>query len=81
SRRRTLQIEYNREHGITPQTIKKPVREQEIELTKGKPIPRSSLPAMIIDLESLMKTAAQQLNFEEAIMLRDRIAVLKKELE
>ncbi|PKL60409.1 MAG: excinuclease ABC subunit B, partial [Methanomicrobiales archaeon HGW-Methanomicrobiales-4] len=80
-RRRTLQIEYNRKHGIIPQTIKKPVREQEIELKEGKPVPKSSLPALIIDLESQMKTAAQRLNFEEAIMLRDRIAALKKEMK
>ncbi|WP_300040461.1 excinuclease ABC subunit UvrB [Methanospirillum sp.] len=79
NRRRNLQIEYNKEHGITPQTIRKPVQEQEIEVTEGKPIPKSSIPAMIIDLETQMKKAAQLLNFEEAIMLRDRIANLKKE--
>jgi len=80
-RRRSLQMGYNTEHGITPQTIKKPVREQEIELSVDKPVPKSSIPAMIIDLESQMKTAAQLLNFEDAIMLRDKIAALKKELE
>ena len=80
NRRRILQIEYNNEHGIIPQTIHKPVREQEIELTEDKPVPESSIPAMIIDLECRMKTAAQQLNFEEAIMMRDRIAVLKQKL-
>lgn len=81
NRRRTLQITYNKEHGITPQTIRKPVREQEIELPEGKPVPKSSIPAMLIDLESQMKTAAQRLNFEEAILLRDRIATLKKDLD
>ncbi|PWR73190.1 excinuclease ABC subunit UvrB [Methanospirillum lacunae] len=80
-RRRNLQIEYNKENGITPQTIRKPIREQEIELPVGKPVPKSSIPALIIDLESQMKTAAQLLNFEEAIMLRDKIAALKKDLE
>ena len=80
-RRRSLQMGYNKEHDITPQTIKKPVREQEIELPAGKPVPKSSIPAMIIDLEAQMKTAAQLLNFEDAIMLRDKIATLKKELE
>ncbi len=81
SRRRTLQILHNKEQGIIPQTIRKPVREQEVELSEGKPVPKSSIPAMLIDLESQMKTAAQRLNFEEAILLRDRIATLKKELE
>jgi len=80
-RRRSLQMGYNKEHNITPQTIKKPVREQEIELPAGKPVPKSSIPAMIIDLEAQMKTAAQLLNFEEAIMLRDKIGALKKELK
>ena len=80
NRRRVLQIEYNNEHGIIPQTIRKPVREQEIELTTDKPVSKSSIPAMIIDLECKMKLAAQQLNFEEAIMIRDRIAVLKQKL-
>ncbi len=80
-RRRSLQMGYNKKHNITPQTIKKPVREQEIELPAGKPVPKSSIPAMIIDLEAQMKTAAQLLNFEDAIMLRDKIAALKKELE
>ncbi|WP_319580388.1 excinuclease ABC subunit UvrB [uncultured Methanospirillum sp.] len=80
-RRRSLQMGYNKEHNITPQTIKKPVREQEIELPAGKPVQKSSIPAMIIDLEAQMKTAAQLLNFEEAIMLRDKIGALKKELE
>jgi excinuclease ABC subunit B len=81
SRRRTLQILHNKEQGIIPQTIRKPVREQEVELSEGKPVPKSSIPAMLIDLESQMKTAAQRLNFEEAILLRDRIATLKNELE
>jgi excinuclease ABC subunit B len=80
-RRRSLQLEYNQEHGITPQTIHKPVRDQEIELPIGKPVPKSSIPALIIDLETQMKTAAQLLNFEDAIMLRDKISILKKELE
>lgn len=81
SRRRSLQIAYNEEHGIIPQTIRKPVREQEVVLTEEKPVQKSSIPAMIIDLEAQMKTAAQLLNFEEAIMFRDRITILKKELE
>ncbi len=81
ARRRSLQIAYNTEHKIIPQSIRKPVREQEVELKKGKKVPKSSIPALIINLETEMKTAAQRLNFEEAIQLRDRIATLKKELE
>lgn len=80
-RRRALQIAYNTEHDIVPRTIVKPVRDQEIEISDDEKIPRSVIPNLIIDLESKMKTAAQRLDFEEAIMLRDRIAKLRKEVE
>lgn len=80
-RRRALQIEYNTTHGITPKTIQKPVRDQEIDLGKKKKVPKSALPNLIINLESQMKSAAQRLDFEEAIRLRDQLAVLRKEME
>ncbi|HOL41739.1 MAG TPA: UvrB/UvrC motif-containing protein, partial [Methanospirillum sp.] len=80
-RRRSLQIQYNNEHGITPKTIQKPVREQVIDLGKKKKVPKSALPNLIINLESQMKSAAQRLDFEEAIRLRDQIAALRKEME
>lgn len=77
-RRRALQIEYNTKHGIIPKTILKPVRDLEIELTEEENIPQSSIPNLIIELESKMKAAAQRLDFEEAIQLRDRLAKLRK---
>lgn len=80
-RRRALQIEYNTSHGITPKTIQKPVRDQEIDLGKEKKVPKSALPNLIINLESQMKSAAQRLDFEEAIRLRDQLTALRKELE
>lgn len=80
-RRRALQIEYNTSHGITPKTIQKPVRDQEIDLGKKKKVPKSALPNLIINLESQMKSAAQRLDFEEAIRLRDQLTALRKELE
>jgi len=80
-RRRSLQIQYNKEHGITPKTIQKPVRDQVIEPGRKKKIPKSALPNLIINLESQMKSAAQRLDFEEAIRLRDQIAALRKEME
>jgi excinuclease ABC subunit B len=80
NRRRTIQIEYNTQNNIVPQTIRKPVREQETAISEGKQVPKSSIPALVIDLETQMKRAAQTLNFEEAIMLRDKIAALKKEI-
>ena len=77
-RRRALQIEYNTKHGITPRTIQKPVRDQEIELSEEENIPQSSIPNLIIELESKMKAAAQRLDFEEAIQLRDRLSKIRK---
>jgi excinuclease ABC subunit B len=71
-------MEYNRTHNIVPKTIQKPVRSEEIDLGKKKKVPKSALPNLIITLESQMKTAAQRLDFEEAIRLRDQIAALRK---
>ncbi len=78
-RRRALQIAYNQTHGITPETIRKPVREEEAGAAKKKRVPKSAIPALIINLESQMKAAAQRLDFEEAIRLRDQLSALKKE--
>ncbi len=80
-RRRDLQIRYNKAHGITPRTIQKPVRDQEIDIGKKKKVPKQALPNLIINLESQMRSAAQRLDFEEAIRLRDQIAALRKEME
>lgn len=80
-RRRALQISYNRSHGITPRTILKPVRDQEVTSLDEKVIPKQEIPNLIINLESRMKVAAQRLDFEEAIRLRDTIAKLRKDMK
>ncbi len=85
-RRRKLQIEYNKSHGIVPKTIVKPVKE-DVELSeaastkskKGKG--KGSVFGDIIKLEAEMKKAAHRLDFEEAIVIRERISELKKGLE
>ncbi len=85
-RRRSLQIAYNLEHNIVPQTIKKDVREvleigtvpSDTERRKLK-FSRDEKNAMIKDLEKQMKEAARMMEFEYAAMLRDRIATLKGE--
>lgn len=77
-RRRNLQLEYNRQHGIVPQTIVKPVKEKEIDLRDTKNIPKKNIPQMIREAESEMKIAADRLDFERAIYLRERIKELKK---
>lgn len=79
-RRREIQMEYNKKHGITPKTIKKEIAEQQIILKDTKHIPKSEKKRLIPQLEKEMKEAAEKLDFELAIALRDRIAGLEKEL-
>jgi excinuclease ABC subunit B len=75
-RRRNLQIAYNREHKIVPQTIIKPVKEKEIDIKDTKHVPKSEIPNVTIELEKQMRDAAENLDFERAIALRDRIKKL-----
>ncbi len=80
NRRREIQMAYNREHGISPQTIIKPIREQEIVLKEIKSIPKAEIPEVIEELELQMRDAADQLDFEMAILYRDKIEKLKKKM-
>ena len=75
-RRRKLQLNYNKKHGIVPETIVKPVREKEVDLTDTKHIPKKAVPKMIIELESETREAADSLDLERASALRDRVAKL-----
>ena len=76
--RRALQMKYNEEHGIVPKTINKPIREKVVEITDTRHIPKSDIPNVVIELESEMRSAAEVLDFERAIMLRDAIKKLEK---
>ncbi|KAF1078415.1 excinuclease ABC subunit UvrB [Methanogenium sp. MK-MG] len=80
-RRRAIQMEYNREHGITPATIHKPIREKEVEIQDTRHIPRSELPNLIIQVEADMQEAAERLDFERAIFLREKLKKLNAELQ
>jgi excinuclease ABC subunit B len=80
-RRRQMQVAYNEAHGIVPQTIRKPVAAKEVELTDTKHIPKAEIPNLIIELEAQMHEAAEALEFERAIQLRDRVAKLRSEAE
>ena len=80
-RRRSLQMAYNQEHGIVPQTIKKPIREKVVEITDTRHIPKSDIPNAIIELEAEMMAAAERLEFERAIQLRDTVRRLERELK
>jgi excinuclease ABC subunit B len=80
-RRRALQTAYNQEHGIVPKTIKKPIREKVVEITDTRHIPKADIPNVIIELEAEMRDAAERLEFERAIQLRDSIRRLEKEVK
>jgi len=79
--RRTLQMAYNEEHGIVPKTIKKPIREKVVEITDTRHIPKSDIPNVIVELEAEMRAAAERLEFERAIQLRDTARRLEKEMK
>jgi len=78
-RRREMQMAYNQEHGIVPRTIKKPIREKVVDITETRHIPKAHIPNVIIELEAEMNEAADRLDFERAIQLRDTIRKLEKE--
>ncbi len=80
-RRRLIQISYNQKHKIIPKTIIKPVKEKEVDITDTKHIPKTDFPNLIIELEADMEQAAEKLDFERAINIRNRINKIKKQLE
>ena len=76
-RRRELQLNYNAEHGITPQTIIKPIKNT-IEIThKNSRVELKDITKELDRLRSLMNAASRDLDFESAISYRDKIAELK----
>jgi len=79
-RRRDLQLSFNAKNHITPQTIIKPVKEKEVEITDTKHLPKTEIPNVLIDLEKQMRDAAESLDFERAIALRDQIKKLNLRL-
>ena len=79
--RRALQMAYNQEHGPVPRTIKKPIREKVAKITDKRYIPLSDIPNVIIELEAEMCAAADRLEFERAIQLRDTVKRLVKEMK
>jgi len=81
-RRRDLQIEYNKKNNIVPKTIIKPIKEAEVSVTIKdiKNIPKSEIPNILIELKKEMEEAAEELNFEKAIEIRDKIKELEKRI-
>ncbi|MGE8206625.1 excinuclease ABC subunit UvrB [Heyndrickxia sp. NPDC080065] len=90
-RRRTVQEEYNKKHGITPQTIQKGIRdviratraaeetEEYVTTTKPTKLTKADREKLILQIETEMKEAAKALDFERAAQLRDTLLELKAE--
>jgi len=87
-RRRSIQEAYNRQHGITPQGIKKAIRdimervrvvaEARATYEVARPATKEELARLVKELESQMKTAARNLEFEKAALIRDRLIELRR---
>lgn len=91
-RRRQIQMAYNEEHGITPTTIQKSVRDlisiskkvaaEEMRMEKDpESMSRKELEKLIADVTKQMRKVASELNFEAAAELRDKMTELKKQLD
>jgi excinuclease ABC subunit B len=94
-RRRAIQVAYNEEHGITPETVQKgisdmteflamesraPARRRRARVPEGVKTP-DDLERLIVELEEEMVAAAEDLHFEEAGRIRDEIKELRRDLE
>jgi excinuclease ABC subunit B len=90
-RRRQIQQAYNKEHGITPQGIRKAIKDITARVRvaadvhavydASTPLTREDITRLVKELEAQMKTAARNLEFEKAALIRDRIIELRKEFE
>ena len=78
NRRRDIQLKFNRKHNIIPTTIVKPIKEKLVDIKDTKHIPKKDIPKIIVDLEIEMRKAADNLDFERAIFLRDKLNALKQ---
>ncbi|QCQ04341.1 excinuclease ABC subunit UvrB [Ligilactobacillus animalis] len=94
ARRRAIQMQYNEEHGIVPKTVKKEIRDVITMTTKPKEstkalndkldfdeLSKQEQREMIARLEEQMRTAAKNLDFEDAAALRDTVMELKAQLD
>jgi excinuclease ABC subunit B len=88
-RRRRLQMEYNEKHGITPVGIQKAIKDISSRVkavaeatahyeSSGAPLPKDDILRLIMELETQMKQAAKELEFEKAALLRDQIIELRR---
>jgi len=85
-RRRKVQTEYNKKHGIVPRTIEKKIqdriiKEEEFDVNQMNDIPKEDILGLIDILEFDMNSAAERLEFERAIEIREKISVLKNRIK
>jgi len=84
ARRREKQLSYNRKYEITPKTIVKPVPESSIEIgdagVETKSMTRQDLLKLAVETEATMKRFAEELEFEKAILFRQKLAKIRKAL-
>src|SRR5881409_2248341 len=83
-RRRNKQLEYNKKHGITPKTIVKPIPEGAKGIgdigVETKSMTRQDLIKLAVETEATMKRFAEELEFEKAIMFREKLSKIRKAL-
>jgi excinuclease ABC subunit B len=89
NRRREIQRKYNEDHGITPKSVKRAITDLQMAVAEadyvtvpmaaenGAEYQPEQIPQIVTELEAEMKKAAQELEFEKAAQLRDRILALK----
>ena len=82
-RRRAVQMRYNKKHGIVPRTIEKKIqdriiKEEELDVSQMDGVPKEDILGLIDILEFDMNSAAERLEFEKAIEIREKIGVLRK---
>jgi excinuclease ABC subunit B len=79
-RRRKKQVEYNQKMGITPASIVKAIPQQTIVLDETKHMSKHDIQTLAIEIEATMKRFAEELDFENAIEYRDKLARIQKQL-
>jgi excinuclease ABC subunit B len=79
--RRRFQMGFNREHGITPRTIVKGIPQKEGMIKGIKHMAKPDVQKLLIQLDTEMRQAAEKLEFEKAIVLRDQIQEIQRSLD
>ncbi len=77
--RRVMQEEYNTKHGITPTTVYKTIPEPQTAVVTLKHVAKSQIPTMLKQIEDEMKQAADEMDFEKAMLLRDQLKELERQ--